>query len=212
MFLKKRWWCFGTPGYERLWRRPTHVECRLSWSHTLKTQTLARLCFLGPQTYCSLGVCVLCVHVHSWLHRACGRPISCLYETETRTGFPFGMTNQRAVCLYGTFSLVKMLFDFQNWLFEKHRWIQIPKISIFLQVKDARFHTFSVIMTHKICFSCTKISFKWRHCNFFNLDQFNWNEMFESAAAERKLFSHKLQMSCSIVIPQISRIGLKLPI
>lgn len=55
----------------------------LSWSHTLKTQTLAGLCFLGPQTYCSLGVC-LSVHVHSWLHRARSWSISCFMRLRSK--------------------------------------------------------------------------------------------------------------------------------
>ena len=56
---------------------------RLSWSRSLKMQTLAGVCFLGPQTYCSVGVC-LCVHVHSWLHRACRQSISLYEKLETR--------------------------------------------------------------------------------------------------------------------------------
>lgn len=72
----KKMMVFGTPGYERLWRRSAHVECLVVLVTRLKIQTLVGLCFLGPHTYCSLGVC-LCVHVHSWLHRARLWSISC---------------------------------------------------------------------------------------------------------------------------------------
>ncbi len=80
----------GVFWHVRIWRALTQVSshgvagCR---GHTLRTQTLPGLCFLGPQTYCSLGVC-LCLLVHSWLHRSLVHLK--LYETEMETGFSLG--------------------------------------------------------------------------------------------------------------------------
>lgn len=70
----------------------------LSWTHThtLKTQTLA--CFLGPQTYCSLGVC-LRVHIHSWSHRTPRWSISCFMGLSWRSRIPSGMTNLKVTKL-----------------------------------------------------------------------------------------------------------------
>lgn len=84
---------------------------RLSWSRSLKTQTLAGVCFVGPQTYCSVGVC-LCVHVHSWLHRAHRWSIS-LYE-KLETGFFWRVINLYLVPKYACqkrYFLLKMIIS-----------------------------------------------------------------------------------------------------
>lgn len=93
--------------------RPTW-DARLSWSHTLWAQTLGGLCFLGPQTYCSLGVFACpCPQLVTQNTSASKKSF---IRLKRGWGFPFQITKKKTLLLQTAENA--FLDDWKRCLFE----------------------------------------------------------------------------------------------